>query len=105
LLKIFPKVSVGNSGVLSADDLFKQFQDSVQHEPTHGFGIEIIERFVRIEHYFEALRKLSKRLKKLASGASDIHETCEIWNDHSTAPDENKMQGIIRRFQEFQNKQ
>ncbi|KAH9299435.1 hypothetical protein KI387_031117, partial [Taxus chinensis] len=102
---ICPKVSVGNSGVLSADDLFKQVQESVQHEPTHGFGIEIIDRFVRIEHSFEALRKLSKRLKKLPGGASDIHETCEIWNDHSTAPDENEMQGIIRRFQEFRNKQ
>ncbi|KAH9310472.1 hypothetical protein KI387_025507, partial [Taxus chinensis] len=45
LLKIFPKVLVGNSGILSADDLFKQFQESVQHEPMHRFGIEIIDQF------------------------------------------------------------
>lgn len=53
----------------------------------------------------EALRKLSKRLKKLPGSASDIHETYEMWNDHSTAPEENEMQGIIRKFQEFWNKQ
>ncbi|KAH9308331.1 hypothetical protein KI387_036242, partial [Taxus chinensis] len=70
-----------------------------------GFGLEIIDRFVRVEHTLEALRKLNKGLKKLPGNASDIHETCEIWNDHSTAPNENEMQGIIRRFQEFQSKQ
>ncbi|KAH9328003.1 hypothetical protein KI387_000111, partial [Taxus chinensis] len=96
LLKICPKVSVGNSGILSAYDLFKQIQESVQHEPIHGFGLEIIDRFVRVEHTLEALRKLSKGLKKLPGNASNIHETCEIWNDHSTTPDENEMQGIIR---------
>ncbi|KAH9316772.1 hypothetical protein KI387_044010 [Taxus chinensis] len=105
LLKICAKVSVGNSGILSADDLFKQIQESIQHEPTHGFGIEIIDRFVKIEHSLEALRKLNKRLKKLPSSASDTHETCEVLSDHSTAPDENEMQGIIRKFQEFRNKQ
>ncbi|KAH9295005.1 hypothetical protein KI387_038593, partial [Taxus chinensis] len=52
-----------------------------------------------------ALRRLSKRLKKLPGSASDTHETCEVLNDHSTAPDENEMQGIIRKFQEFRNKQ
>ncbi|KAH9324092.1 hypothetical protein KI387_004270, partial [Taxus chinensis] len=96
LLNIFPKVLVGNSGILSANDLFKQIQESVQHEPIHGFGLEIIGQFVRVEHTLEALRKLNKGLKKLPGNASDIHETCEIWNDHSTTPDENEMQGIIR---------
>ncbi|KAH9300153.1 hypothetical protein KI387_011736, partial [Taxus chinensis] len=96
LLKIFPKVSVGNSGILSADDLFKQIQESVQHEPISGFDLEIMDRLVRVEHSLEALRKLGKGLKKLPGTASDVHETCEIWNDHSTAPDENEMQGIIR---------
>ncbi|KAH9331307.1 hypothetical protein KI387_003415 [Taxus chinensis] len=105
LLKICPKVSVGNAGILSADDLFKQVQESIQHEPVHGFDLEVIGQFVRIEHTLEALRKLSKGLKKLPGTASDVHETCEMWNDHSTAPDENEMQGIIRKFQEFRNKQ
>ncbi|KAH9310452.1 hypothetical protein KI387_025487, partial [Taxus chinensis] len=86
----------GNSSALSADDLFKQVQETVQHEPVDGFDLEVIGQFVRIEHTLEALKRLSKILKKLPGTASDIHETCEMWNDHSTAADENEMQGIIQ---------
>ncbi|KAH9316070.1 hypothetical protein KI387_024697, partial [Taxus chinensis] len=58
-----------------------------------------------IEHSLEALRRINKRLRKLPGSASDTHETYEVLSDHSTAPDENEMQGIIQKFQEFWNKQ
>ncbi|KAH9313863.1 hypothetical protein KI387_022490, partial [Taxus chinensis] len=67
-------------------------QESVQHEPTYGFGLEIIDRFLKIEHSLETLRKFNKRLKKLPGNTSDTQETCEVLSDHSTVPDENEMQ-------------
>ncbi|KAH9321304.1 hypothetical protein KI387_015943, partial [Taxus chinensis] len=92
LVKICAKVLSESSGILPVDDFYKQIQESIQDEPTYGFGLEIIDRFVKIEHSLETLRKLNKRLKKIPSNINDTHETCEVLSDHSTMPDENEMQ-------------
>lgn len=71
LVKICAKMLSESLGILPIDDLYKKIQESIQHEPNYGFGLEIINRFVKIEHSLETLRKLNKRLENLPRNASD----------------------------------